>query len=224
MSELTFCKQFLTALDSRPIKLSSDYIADPRTYSAQPAYVLPKLPHPPHPLRPEPKLSQTTADASQSTSTGISITLKPMKPSSLTSTLSSINPSNTSIYDLKQSYSKESGVNTSKIKILWKKKPTSDSKTVAEVIGADAGDAVEFSVMLMGGATATAVASPPAVAPTEDEKGLRGPAAQGPSGKDVVAKEEFWEDLKGFVVQRVRDEKEGERLVGVFRRAWEKDR
>ena len=106
-----------------------------------------------------------------------------------------------------------------------------DSKTVAEVVGSDAGSEVEFSVMVMGGAAAAAaspVQSPPAVAPGEADKGLgsqaTAPVAQGPSGKEVVAGDQFWEDLKGFVVQRIRDEREGERLVGVFKGAWEKDR
>jgi hypothetical protein len=118
-----------------------------------------------------------------------------------------------------------------KIKILWRKKPVADSKTVGEVIGQDAGKEVEFSVMVMGGAAGgTPVTSPPAVAPpSEAEKGLggnagSGPAAQGPSGKDVVATSEFWDDLKGFVVQRLRDEEEGERLFGLFKAAYEKDR
>ena len=34
MSELTFCKTFLGAIDSRPVKLSSDYVSDARTYPA----------------------------------------------------------------------------------------------------------------------------------------------------------------------------------------------
>jgi hypothetical protein len=40
MSELAFCKQFLSALDARPIKLSSDHIADARQYPAQAAVCL----------------------------------------------------------------------------------------------------------------------------------------------------------------------------------------
>ena len=110
-----------------------------------------------------------------------------------------------------------------------------DSKTVLEVIGTDAGSEVEFGVMVMGGAVAggagTPVTSPPAVAPNEAEKGLTGEqqadasaAAQGPSGKEVVAGNEFWEDLRGFLVQRIRDEKEGERLAGVFKGAWENNK
>ena len=84
--------------------------------------------------------------------------------------------------------------------------------------------------MVMGGAVGgTPVQSPPAVAPpTEAEKGLGGDvkttgtggAAQGPSGKDVVDSE-FWDDLKGFVVQRIRDEAEGERMAAFFKAAYE---
>lgn len=152
-----------------------------------------------------------------------------MKATSPTVPLSSINPATTSIFDLKQAYSTSSSIPVAKIKILWKKKPVTDSKTVAEVIGQDAGSEVEFSVMVLGGAVGgTPVTSPPPVAPSEAEKGLAGvgagPAAQGPSGKEIVASGEFWDDLKGFMMQRIKDEAEGERLTGVFKAAWEKDR
>lgn len=97
---------------------------------------------------------------------------------------------------------------------------------MADVIGPDSTGDVEFSVMLMGGAVASPpVQSPPAVAPqSEEARGLAGAgaAAQGPSGKEVV-NDEFWSDLQAFVVQRIRDESEGKRLVGIFKGAWEKD-
>jgi len=32
MTELSFAKSFLSTLDSRPIKLQSDYVADPKTF------------------------------------------------------------------------------------------------------------------------------------------------------------------------------------------------
>lgn len=160
-----------------------------------------------------------------------------MKPSTPTIPLSNIDPSKTSIYDLKQQYATQTSIPAAKIKILFKKKPVTDSKTVAEVVGADAGSEVEFSVMVLGGAVGGGggtppVTSPPAVAPTESEKGLgggaeasgAGAAAVGPSGKELVATEEFWGDLKNFVLQRIKDETEGERLVGVFKTAWENDK
>ncbi|KAF2680220.1 hypothetical protein K458DRAFT_312325 [Lentithecium fluviatile CBS 122367] len=227
MSELSFCKSYLTALDARHIKLSSDHIADARQYPSGAIFVLPRLPAS-HPQRPNPKSTTT------SSSSTLAITLKPLKPTSPIVPLSNIDPAKTSVYDLKSSYATSTSLPASKIKILYKKKPVTDSKTVAEVIGSDAGTEVEFGVMVMGSATAggTPVASPPAAVPSEAEKGLADakyegggavPAAQGLSGKEAV-NDAFWEDLRGFVVQRIRDEKEGDRLVGIFKSAWENNK
>ncbi|KAF2865035.1 cell-cycle control medial ring component [Massariosphaeria phaeospora] len=175
-----------------------------------------------------------------------------MKPTANTPILPlpSTNPLTTSIYDLKAAYARASSIPTTKLKILYKKKPVADTKTVAEVVGEGAGAAsgegvVEFTVMVIGGGgggggggDAGAVASPPAVVPSEAEKGLgagtgagaaeedagTASTAQGPSGREVVAGAEFWDDLKGFVLQRIRDEREAERLVKVFKAAWEQER
>jgi hypothetical protein len=157
-----------------------------------------------------------------------------MKSTTPTIPLTNIEPTKTSIYNLKSQYATQTSIPATKIKILYKKKPVTDSKTVAEVIGPDAGADVEFGIMVMGGATATPTAgtpvtSPPAVAPSEAEKGLgsggeSAPAAQGPSGKEVVATEEFWADLKNFIMQRTRDEAEAERLSGIFKGAWESNK
>ena len=170
-----------------------------------------------------------------------------MKPSTPTIPLSSIDPAKTSVYDLKQQYATQASLSAAKIKILYKKKPVTDSKTLLEVIGSDAGNDVEFGVMVMAGAAlggaaspasgSTPVTSPPAVAPpTESEKGLAsagetftgtvsGTAGAGTeSAKDVVASDEFWADLKTFMLQRIKDAQEGERLVGVFKEAWQQNK
>ena len=208
-----------------PLPLPQTYLSPP-TLLTKPQAILPRLPQGP-PQRPAPK----TASNASST---ITITLKPMKPTTPTLPLSSIDPAKTSVYDLKSSYASSTSIPAAKIKILYKKKPVTDSKLVSEIIGADSGAEVEFGVMVMGGATAGVASpsvespaeSPAAVAPSESEKGLAGTgaAAVGPSGKEVVATDEFWGDLKNFVLQRIKDEQEGERLVGVFKKAWEADR
>lgn len=107
---------------------------------------------------------------------------------------------------------------------------------MAEVLGDDAGPNVEFGVMIMGGAVAggaTPVQSPPASVPTESDKGLAdavasggggGAAAVGPSGKELVATDEFWKDLHNFILQRIKDEAESERLAQVFKAAWEESK
>lgn len=35
MSETTFAKAFLTSMDRKAVKLSSDYVSDPKSYPAQ---------------------------------------------------------------------------------------------------------------------------------------------------------------------------------------------
>ncbi|KAK3397126.1 cell-cycle control medial ring component [Sordaria brevicollis] len=47
-----------------------------------------------------------------------------------------------------------------------------------------------------------------------------GPVAQGLSGAAVLDTEEFWEDLKGYLQQRIRDVEAAEEVVGRFRGAW----
>jgi hypothetical protein len=47
------------------------------------------------------------------------------------------------------------------------------------------------------------------------------PVAQGESGAALLKGEEFWSDLKGFLTQRLRNEEQGEKVYGVFRKAWE---
>ena len=136
----------------------------------------------------------------------------------------------TSIYDLKAAYAKDASVDINKIKVLWKKKPAVDSKTVAELIEDPSAKEAEFSIMLLPGAATSAaqtpvstppVEVPPPVLPTGGNVGGSAAAAQGPSGTELLQTEEFWGDLKGFLAQRLRDETEGERLAGVFRGACE---
>ncbi|KAL9107435.1 MAG: hypothetical protein Q9227_007632, partial [Pyrenula ochraceoflavens] len=139
------------------------------------------------------------------------------------------------------------GFTLEKVKILHNKKPVGAGKrTVADVLEGDEsqkkerGDGegeVEFGVMVIGGSSLTTPsasstssaaavsASAPAEAAqtqaeteTETETGTI-PPAQGPSGMEVLRSEEFWSDLKGFLVQRLKDEGEAGRVVGVFRGA-----
>jgi hypothetical protein len=97
--------------------------------------------------------------------------------------------------------------------VLSQKKPVADSKILKDLVK-DGEEKIEFSVMVIGGA-ATVKKVEEEIIPEV------GNAAQGDSGKAVLGKQEFWGDLKGFLVQRLRDEKEGERVYSVFRKAWE---
>jgi len=70
---------------------------------------------------------------------------------------------------------------------------------------------MEFGIMVMGGAAALKRMDEE-VEPKVAEGTIGG-------GKEVLKTEEFWGDLKGFLVQRLKDESEGERVAGVFRKA-----
>jgi hypothetical protein len=134
-------------------------------------------------------------------------------------------PLTTSIYDLKSAYAAKSGGATDKIKLLHNKKPTQDSKTLKDILGdaAETTKDVEFTIMVMGGGAAKAAPSPVASPGIEiPQPEMAAPAAQGTSGAEVLKSKEFWDDLQGFLLQRVRDEGEAAKLSKLFKSAWEK--
>jgi hypothetical protein len=130
-------------------------------------------------------------------------------------------PLTTSIYDLKSQYSSKSGAALDKIKLVYNKKPTSDSKTLRDLLGDDAKEEVEFTVMVMGGIP---VGASPRIQSPELAAVGSVPVAEGSgsAGLDVLKEESFWNDLQGFLQQRIRDEEEAGRLAGLFRSAWQK--
>ncbi|KAH8820577.1 cell-cycle control medial ring component-domain-containing protein [Xylogone sp. PMI_703] len=196
MTEVSFAQSFLSALSSRPTKISSEHVEDPRTYPARSAYILPKMP------KPLPKRQKLAPGQERS----ISVALKSLRNPPLDIHLSS-QALSTSVLALKEEVSSQASIPVDKIRILYKKKPVTDSKVLKDLVGEDE-QAVEFSVMVIGGAAAVVV---------KDEA----PTAQGSSGASELATDEFWGDLKGYLVQRLRDEKEGERVFGVFKTAWD---
>jgi len=202
MTELVFARAFLSLLDAKPNKISADHVEDPRSYPARGAYILPKQ------YRPLTKRQKVAPGAERS----LNVTLRSLRNPPLDITLKSL-PPNTSILDLKSSITTQTSIPTDKIRILHNKKPIPDSKVLKDL--AMAGEQkVEFSVMVIGGA---------AVIKKGEEEYIPdvGKVAQGPSGVEVLGQEEFWADLRSFLMQRLRDEAEGERLSSVFRRAWD---
>ncbi|KAG9241307.1 cell-cycle control medial ring component-domain-containing protein [Calycina marina] len=199
MTELTFARQFLQTLDSKPAKLSPDHVEDPRNYPARGAYILPKQPDA------FKKKSKPIHGAEKS----YTITLKSLRNPPLDITLSSQAP-NTSILSLKTAIEAQTSIPLSALRILHKKKPVGDSKVLKDLVGEE--EVIDFSVMVIGGA---------AVLKKSTEEFEVPGAAQGESGHSLLAKGKFWEDLKGFLVQGLRDEGEGEKVYGMFRKAYE---
>ena len=133
-----------------------------------------------------------------------------------------------------------------KIKILYNKKPVPASKkTIADAVDDGVGKEIEFGVMVMGGApdqvtspgeavpvmdaAPTAAGPEPSdnhATPMEGVETVTSPPASmiaegsRPSGVEVLKQVEFWDDLQGFLEQRLRDEGEAGRLRKVFEEAW----
>lgn len=151
----------------------------------------------------------------------------------------------TTIHDLKTSYAETTGVQQDKIKLLLNKKPAADLKTLKELGVSAEGKNVELSVMIMGGGTTPGVQSPavekgdPTPAPKTTAGGEKMDVDPAPlsekaeadaerdgqgaeTAKEILQTEEFWQDLKGFLAQRLRSQDEGEAVLGVFREAWNK--
>lgn len=125
----------------------------------------------------------------------------------------------TSIHDLKRTLAEQAAIPADKIRLLYRKKPCADAKTLKDLL-AEGEVEVEFSVMVMGGAGSTPGAGA-VEEPVATEEAAEGPAAAlGASGEALLETEEFWEDLRGFLMQRLKDEKMSEQLSGGWRRAW----
>lgn len=217
MTELSFAKTFLSTLDSRPLKLQPDYTANPKTVELNGPYTLPKMSTP----------------FKKATSSGL-VDEAAQKPSVLNVTLkSSRNPAlslslpgtelGTTVLEFKQKVASDLKLDgTEKIRVLYNKKPVGDVKTLKELVGdetLEAGQEIELGIMVMGYKEAD-------VAKTEDvtmrDAGGETSVAQGPSGEEVLGAEEFWTDLKGFLVQRIRDEGKAGEAFDKFRESWEK--
>jgi len=217
MTELSFARSFLASLDSRPTRLSAEHVEDPRSYPARGAvrissfpledaaltasqYILPKMP------RPMAKRQKLTPGQERS----LTISLKSLRNPPLDIILKSQSLL-TSILDLKTEVSSQSSIPVDKIRILHKKKPVGDAKVLKDLVGEEE-TSVEFSIMVMGGAASVK---------REGDAVATAPVAQGSSGSEILWADEFWEDLKGFLTQRLKDQGEGERVYGLFRNAWE---
>ena len=159
-----------------------------------------------------PRLSPTpSTQTNPGAAPTISISLKSLRNPPIDLRLSGQSPS-ASIHDLKVAVAEELGEKgTEKIRVLYKKKPCADSKTIGDVVGEEVRGEVEFAVMVIGW-TAAAMGA--------DTVMSEAPVAQGMSGEAVVNTDEFWEDLKGWLLQRVRDEGVAAEAVGCFKQGW----
>jgi hypothetical protein len=175
------------------------------------------------------KVKHTQAPGS---SKSINLIVKSARNPALEFTIPNAPLSTTTVQDLRDavgarvSDAQGNQVSLDKIKILYRRKPvTGTGKTVAEILADEpemlaGGKAVEFGVMIIGGAQAIDVPSP-----TETEGHISPPKpAVGPSGAEVLQTEAFWNDLEGYLEQRLKDTDEAKRLQALFKSAWSSSR
>lgn len=227
MSETAFAASILSTLSTLPITRPADSVPDPRTLSGA-APTLAKMAKafiPP----------TRGSGPAQGSSAGVAVTLRPLKAApSVPASVAVEAEWGTSVYEIKVAAGRRTGYAADKIKVLWGKRPVVDSKTLGEVVGEEGrkDSSVELGVMFVGSptmavgdgaattpATAAAAAAAKAgdVEMTQEEET---PVAQGQSGEAVLETEEFWNDLSGFVLQRVRDEAVAKHLMEGFRKSW----
>ncbi|KAK1998364.1 hypothetical protein LX36DRAFT_656636 [Colletotrichum falcatum] len=200
MAEVVFARQFLATLESRPAKLSADHMEDPKSFPARPPYILPKMPKP---------MSKSTSLA-PGQDRSINVVLKSLRNPPLDIKLSS-QTLNTSILDIKTAVETQSRIPVDKMKLLYNKKPVPDSKVLKDLL-TDGQLSLEFSVMVIGGAAA--------VKPEPAPVGV-GSGQQEAIGEAALDTPEFWNDLKGFLMQRLKHEQTAEELSAQWRSTWQ---
>ena len=181
-------------------------------------------------------MRRATKPSAPGSAPALAVSLKSLRNPPLDISLSN-KPLTTSVLELKQAVAENIGVTgTDKIRLLYKKKPCADSKTVKDVIGDEVLRDVEFSVMIMGGVAVAGEAAPNAQkdlgsTADEDTKMEDVPMAQGPggvvvldaqgnSGVSLMGSQQFWQDLDAFLVQRIGDKEVASEALAVFTRAW----
>ncbi|KAA8642843.1 uncharacterized protein ATNIH1004_009596 [Aspergillus tanneri] len=167
------------------------------------------------------KVKPTIAPGS---SKSITVRLKSARNPPLEFTLPSAPLSTTSVNDLKDAVrervadAQDKEVALDKIKILYKRKPVT-GKSIAEILSDEpamlaGGKEVEFGVMIMGGAKVVETGTETAKASSTSKRAL------GPSGEVLLETDAFWDDLEGYLQQRLKDVEEAKRLRALFKGAW----
>lgn len=133
----------------------------------------------------------------------------------------------TSLLDVKTALSEKSHVPAAKLRLLYNKKPVTDSKVLKDLVTGDETE-VKLGVMVSGGAETVAAAEAEAVAAaasSETKAAATTPAAATPATEEptVVAAESeaFWNDLRGFLVKRTGSKTQADELFSLFLRSWE---
>ncbi|KAI5285213.1 hypothetical protein KEM54_000748 [Ascosphaera aggregata] len=245
MSEIAFCKAFLSAVEARPVKIPEDHVFDPFEFQISFPYVLPRLDEQLY----KPLLKKHNVAPPPGATKSVNIHLKSTRNPKLEFSLDNVDITNVSISDLKgevQSRIEKDGaqVPMDKIKVLWKRKPVS-GKTVSDAVGDEAtslvqnGGSIEFGIMVLCGATVVDKAAP---GPSRkkitsshvvvaadagdvrkeqkpDDIEMKGIGQPSEPSLPQELDESFWTELDSFLRTRL-NPKQATDVAQVFRTAW----
>lgn len=172
----------------------------------------------PHPHLKKRKLNSGTESC-------LSVHLKSQRNPPIEHTLLSQVPT-TSVFEIKSTLSQTIQIPVEKIKLLHKKKPVPDSKTLKDLLDANFGDekdnsridcTIQLSVMILGG---TGTQSQDNSEGTETSP-IRKRILETDKEKDLLNSEEFWSDLRSFLLQRLKNDSMAERVFDTFKKTIE---
>lgn len=145
----------------------------------------------------------------------ISVSLKSLRNPPLDITLPAL-PLSTSVLDVKAAVQEQTRIPVEKMKLLLNKRPVADSKVLKELRANETDRAIDFSVMVIGGAAAI----PPPEEMAEDVPVSTAQADEATVEAELES-EAFWADLKGFLQQRLKAQGKGEELANLFQSSWQ---
>ncbi|KAH6610238.1 hypothetical protein Trco_000258 [Trichoderma cornu-damae] len=216
MAEVAFAKTFLTSLDSRPVKLSPDHIEDPKTFPPRPPYILSRMPTPMSKLT---SLSRPPPGQEPS----ISVSLKSLRNPPLDIAIPAL-PLSTSVLDVKAAVQAQTRIPIDKLKLLLNRRPVADSKVLKELLASESDKAIDFSVMVLGGAAAVPPEEKPADEAAETDTPVSTAQADAATVEAELESDAFWADVKGFLQQRLRAQDKADELSSLFRSSWQASR
>ncbi|ERS95049.1 uncharacterized protein SPSK_01936 [Sporothrix schenckii 1099-18] len=223
MTEVQFAKSFLGALDGRPVKLQADYIEDPKSYPSRPPYTLPRMPKP---MKKPASASSSTSAPGQAPAITVSIkSLHRTQPLDvvLARPAYAFALATTSLLDVRTALSETSHVPVDKLRLLYNKKPVSDSKVLKDLVADESETEIKLGVMVAGGAeTVAAAAEAAASVAAAQAKAATAPTDGQETPTAIAAESEaFWNDLRGFLVKRTGSKTQADELFSLFLRSWE---
>ncbi|RFU80934.1 ubiquitin supergroup [Trichoderma arundinaceum] len=148
----------------------------------------------------------------------ISITLKSLRNPPLDITIPAL-PLSTSVLDVKAAVQAQTRIPIDKMKLLLNKRPVTDSKVLKELLAKESDKAIEFSVMVIGGAAAI-----PPEEPMETDTPVSTAQADAATVEAELESDAFWADLQGFLQQRLKAQDKAEELSSLFRSGWQASR